>query len=128
MASTQTYNGDSFRRLRSPKGSQQPEFVLALSVFFLLALFPLINLLGVTMGAATVLFLSHQFATHAASQKTYQQALSVVHQDAMDSMSSGFANFLRMTPAGGYKNCGADLLIQATSLTGRGHYDLWSAA
>lgn len=120
MANRQISQTSRLVRGHTSTGSQQAEFVTALCVFFLVALFPLINFLGVGLGAATVLLISHQLATHAASQKTNQQALSVVKQDALASMSTGFANFLRLNPAGGYKNCGADLLIQATSFTGGG--------
>ncbi|HEY9788149.1 MAG TPA: hypothetical protein V6D17_22360 [Candidatus Obscuribacterales bacterium] len=102
---------------RTPSGSSaMAEFGPVLIVAFLFGLFPLINMVGFGAGCATQLFLTRQCASVAGTQLTYDDALNAMRQEAQKIASSGFGKFAKLTPAGGYNNCGADLYVVMTDI------------
>ena len=96
------------------------EFPVALFILFSFALFPLINLIGIALGAGTVGLMTVQLASRASVQQTYAQALSSMLAESQRFSRSGFANFLKVKPIGGYQNCGANLYVQATNYNAGG--------
>jgi hypothetical protein len=91
------------------------EFPLALLVLFLLLLFPLIDLVGLAIGAATACLVANQCSTRASELQNYGSALQTMNEEANQLFSSGFAAFAKLKPVGGYNNCGADLWIITTN-------------
>ncbi|HEY9719312.1 MAG TPA: hypothetical protein V6C69_17680 [Trichormus sp.] len=97
------------------KTGNMSEFPLALLVLFMLLLFPLIDVVGLAIGAATASLLANQCSTRASELQNYGSALQTMNEEANQMFSSGFANFAKLKPVGGYNNCGADLWIITTN-------------
>ncbi|MBC8000358.1 MAG: hypothetical protein IAF58_20545 [Leptolyngbya sp.] len=97
---------------RSKRGSIA-EFAPVLFIFFMMVLFPLINLIGYGTAVATVFFIGTNCAQAAETATSYPDALSSMHATALKLMNSGFGKFARLSPGGGggYNNCGADLYV-----------------
>ncbi|HEY9776799.1 MAG TPA: hypothetical protein V6C81_23755 [Planktothrix sp.] len=100
--------------LRSRRGSIN-ELPLVLLILFVIIAFPLIDLLGVAIGAGTALLLADQSVARAASHQRYDTALSAMTSEAQGLLSTGFASFSKMKPIGGNRQTGADLYIVATN-------------
>lgn len=106
------------RRMRRPTGSGAiAEFAPVLFIFFLVVLFPLINLIGFATSSATVLMITRQAASVAGSSTTWQEALNGMDQETKKLRNSGFGKFANITPLGGYNSCGADMYIATTNLS-----------
>lgn len=103
------------RLSRSQKGNIA-EFAPALGIFFLIILFPLINLVGIGCGATVVALLSREAASAAGTSTTYQQALTEVKAVSDKMVSSGLGKFGKLSPVGGYLGCGTDLFIVKTAI------------
>lgn len=103
------------RRLRSHRG-EMAEFPIALIVFFLFAVFPLINLVLYVAACATVAFITTQAADSVAAQSNYATSLTSMQTVVTNLTSSGWGQFARLTPNGGYQNCGADLWTVETNI------------
>lgn len=96
------------------------EFAMTLFVFFLITLFPLINLMGVATGSMTVMLLARQTASRAAISANYDDACDNVEREAMMFVNSGFGKFAKMKPQGGSNGCGTDVYVNRTEiLTGQ---------
>jgi hypothetical protein len=95
---------------RSQTGSIA-EFAPVLFIFFMMVLFPLINLIGYGTACATVQFIGTNCATAAQNAASYNDALSAVENMAKGLTGSGFGKFANLSPKGGYKNCGVDLYV-----------------
>jgi hypothetical protein len=91
---------------------------MALFVFFLIILFPLLNLMGIGLSAGMLCMLTHQIATRAAEQLTYAEALSVMKSECTRLMGTGWAHFLNPQPRAGYQTCGSDLYIESSQING----------
>lgn len=91
------------------------EFPLTVLILFLLMVFPLINLSGLAVGAATECLIAHQCATRAAALQNYGSALAAMNDEAQRMFSSGFAAFAHLKPVGGYKGCGVELWTVVTN-------------
>lgn len=102
------------RHWRNKKGSLN-EVPFALLLLIILMAFPLIDLLGLATGAAISCLIAHQAATRAASHQRFDGALSAMQGEATNLLTTGFANFARMTPVNGYSGTGADLWILVTN-------------
>ncbi|MBI2812333.1 MAG: hypothetical protein HYX67_16100 [Candidatus Melainabacteria bacterium] len=96
------------------------ELPIALLMLFILLMFPLIDLAGLATGASIAFLIAHQSAARAASHQRYDSALTAMSTEANNFLSTGFANFARLTPVGGYDGSGADLYILATNYRGGG--------
>ena len=96
------------------------EFAPVLFIFFLVILFPLINLIGFATSSATVLMITRQAASIAGSSTTWQDALAGMDTETQKWKNSGFGKFANITPLGGYNGCGADMYIATTSLSSGG--------
>lgn len=106
------------QRRRNCRGSGAiAEFAPVLFIFFLVILFPLINLIGFATSSATVLMITRQSASVAGSSTTWQEALTSMEQETTKLRNSGFGKFANITPVGGYNGCGADMYVAATGLS-----------
>ena len=63
-------------------GATTAEFAPALLIFFLVILFPLINLIMFAAGVGTAYLAAKQAASRASTQSTYTEALNVVQQES----------------------------------------------
>ena len=106
-----------FRRPRSRAGNIA-EFAPCLFVFFMFALFPLINLIMLGANCGTVALLTRNAAVAAANAPTYGQALTAMQSSVNNDLSAGFGQFSKLTANGGYNNTGVDLYVVATSIGG----------
>lgn len=106
------------QKSRTKRGSGMAEFAPSLMVFFFVMLFPLLNLMGLAMGAAVVAMISNQTVQAAANASGYTQALSSMKNCAVNLRNSGLGKFAKLTANGGYQGCGADLYVVETKLVG----------
>lgn len=93
------------------------EFVFALFVFFMILLFPLVNLIGLTMGAVTQYLLTKECASSAGVSRDFPEALAAMESTANRIASSGLGNFAKMAPIGGFAGSGTDLYIVRTQIS-----------
>ena len=94
------------------------EFAVSLLVFFLFAMFPMINLVMFAAQCGTATMITRNAAGVAATSATYGDALLGMQSTQSSDLSGGFAQFSKLTANGGIANCGADLYIVATALSG----------
>ncbi len=87
------------------------EFAPVLFVFFMMVLFPLINLIGYGTACATVSFIGTNCAQAAQNASSFGDALNSVETMSNNLLNSGFGKFANLKPVGGYKNCGVDLYL-----------------
>lgn len=97
-------------------GSSLAEFGPVLLVFFLLVLFPIINLIAFATGAATVWLLTIQCAGTASQAPKYSSMLDDMEQKALAITSSGFGQFAKLKPVNGYRGTGTDLYVVVTNI------------
>lgn len=102
-------------RSRRQSGSTA-EFGPALLVLFLFAVFPLLDLLGLATGEATVYLLTNEAANHSSQSNNYSDALATMQNTATQFMGNGFAAFAKLVPTGGYNNSGTNLWVQQTAV------------
>lgn len=100
-------------RLRNQTGASATtaEFAPALIVFFLVILFPLINLIMLATGAGTAYLAAKQCASRAGTQATFTDARNVVVQESNVFVSSGFGQFAKLAPIGGISGSGITLQV-----------------
>lgn len=108
------FQGKSRKRNQVGSGHGAAEFAPALVVFFLVILFPLINLIMFTTGYGTGYLCAKQCASRASTQNTYTEALAVVQQESATFLASGFGQFAKLVPVGGVSGSGIDLYVVAT--------------
>lgn len=94
------------------------ELPIVMFIFFLIILFPLINLVAVAMASCTVYFGTLQALNRASRQPDYPTSLNAFQTAASEFNASGLATFLRISPNGGYMACGQDLQIVETPVNG----------
>ncbi len=87
------------------------EFAPVLFIFFMMILFPLINLIGYATACATVSFIGTNCAQAAQNSSSFGDALSSVQTMSNNLLNSGFGKFANLKPVGGYNNCGVDLYL-----------------
>lgn len=102
--------------VRMKSGSSMAEFPMALFIFFFLGLVPLLDLMNLSVAAASVFLTTNGIAARVATQQTYDSALNSMVQEALQFQGSGFARFSKLQPISGYENCGSDLYVVTTSL------------
>jgi len=110
-------SGRGSKRRRTSSGNMS-EFATCLLVFFLFALFPLINLIFFAANCGTVAMITRNAAASAATSSTYGKALASAQLSVTTDLSGGFGKFSKLTANGGMNNSGVDLYVVATSLTG----------
>lgn len=110
------------RRIRNQvgAGASSAEFAPALIIFFLVILFPLINLIMFAAGFGTGYLCAKQCASRAGTQSTYTEALQVVQQESATFVASGFGQFAKMVPQGGAGGSGVNLSVVSTPYGGGG--------
>lgn len=102
---------------RRRTGSSMAEFGPALIVFFLVILFPMINLIAMGTGAGTIYLLAKESAGKAGNSTTYADALSAAESAAVQIASSGFGQFAKLKPVAGYNGSGIDLYVSDTNIS-----------
>ena len=103
-------------RSNRERGSSMMELPPALLVFFFAVLFPLINLMGLAVGTATIAMIGQQTVQAAANASSYGQALNSMQTCAQNMMNTGFAKFAKLKPVQGYNQCGTDLYVLITTI------------
>lgn len=104
------------QKTRNKRGSIA-EFGPSLMILFFVMVFPLLNLMGLAMGAAVIAMIGNQTVQAAANSSGYAQALSAMNICAVNLANSGFGKFAKLTANGGYNGSGADLYVIETKLT-----------
>jgi hypothetical protein len=105
-----------YRKRRRQSGSALAEFAPVLFVFLFFALFPLLDLMAVAVGTASISLAARQGSGAAAASADYGSALTAMERDVNAVRYSGFGHFLNLTPVGGSNGCGADLWIEKTDV------------
>lgn len=105
-------------RLRNQTGAQMAEFAPALLIFFMIILFPLINLIMLATGAGTAYLAAKQCASRAGTQATFTDARNVVVPESATFVASGFGQFAKLTPIGGISGSGITLRVVSTPYGG----------
>jgi hypothetical protein len=100
-----------YKRNQIGSGAGAAEFAPALIIFFLVILFPLINLIMFTTGYATGYLCAKQCASRAGTQNTFTDAMGVVQQESATFQASGFGKFAKLVPIGGIAGSGIDLSV-----------------
>jgi hypothetical protein len=92
-------------------GAASAEFAPALIIFFLVILFPLINLIMFATGYCTGYLCAKQCASRAATQNTFTEAANVVQSESATIVASGFGQFAKLAPVGGLGGSGINLSV-----------------
>ncbi|MBU6453025.1 MAG: hypothetical protein KGS72_14670 [Cyanobacteria bacterium REEB67] len=79
---------------------------------------PLVNLLAFAAGYAAVASITDACASEAANSASFSDALSNLKKKAIALTDSGLGKFARVKACGGYENCGVDLYIATTNMSG----------
>jgi len=108
------FSKDRLSRLRTNQGNMS-EFATCLLVFFLFALFPMINLIMFAAASGTAMLITRNAVAAAATSGNYGLALNAMQKSVTNDLSGGFAKFAKITANGGYSSCGADLYIVSTT-------------
>jgi hypothetical protein len=114
--SIQTRSLDFRKRRRAKRGSALAEFGPVLFVFLFFALFPLLDLMAVAIGTASISLAARQGASAAAASADYGTGLLAMERDVNAVRTSGFGQFLNLRPMAGYNGSGADLWIEKTNI------------
>lgn len=105
------------KKRRSGSGAVIAEFGPALFVFFMIILFPLINLLALAIDAGTVYLIAKQAASKAAASVTFGDAQLSSEQAAYNIESGGIGKFCHLVPVGGFNGSGLDLYVTETDIS-----------
>ncbi|MBX9667840.1 MAG: hypothetical protein K2X93_09495 [Candidatus Obscuribacterales bacterium] len=97
-------------------GHATAEFAPAMIVFFLVILFPLINLIMFAAGYGTGYLCAKQCASRASTQNTFSEALAVVQTESDTFVQSGFGKFAKLVKNGGYNGSGVDLSVVSVDI------------
>jgi len=106
---------------RSNRGATEiTQFPLTLYCLFLVLFLPVLNLVTLLIAGTTALLATNDFAAKASTQATFAQALNAMAVESYNFQSNALAQFVKMSPQGGYTGCGNDLFILATDIGGTG--------
>lgn len=100
---------------RHQNGSLLAELPPVLFFLMFLVLLPILDLLSVGTGMATVVLSTNQAASRAASQPTYSSALSAMADEGMRNVNSVFGQFAKLQPVSGFASSGDNLFVVATN-------------
>jgi hypothetical protein len=116
VASSPLQNNRSSKLPSRSKHGSLAEFGPVLFVFLFFALFPMIDLMAVASGAATIALTARQAASAAASSADYATAINGMFREASGVSNSGLGKLVNLQPVGGYNNCGVDLWVVRTNI------------
>ncbi|MBX3138002.1 hypothetical protein KF707_17375, partial [Candidatus Obscuribacterales bacterium] len=102
---------------RCAQGANIAEFAPAIIIFFLVILFPLIDLIGVATGYVTCYFATRQAASAAGVSTSFSGAKSSAISNLKKIQDDGFGKFARIDPIGGLSNTGGHIWLVRTGLT-----------
>ena len=106
---------------RSRKGATEiAQFPLTIYCLFLVVLLPVLNLVTLLIAGTTAYLATNDLAAKAATQASFAQALNAMAVEAYNFQSNSLAQFVKMSPQGGYTGCGDDLYVLATDIGGAG--------
>lgn len=100
---------------RPRSGSYLIDFAPAFLVLILF-IFPLIDLMGLLCGAATVQFMAYRACCAASVQQVFPDSLSSMANQSIGICNSGLGSFSRLNPVGGYSGAGSDLFLMVTNI------------
>lgn len=100
---------------RTYSGSYLIDFAPAFTVL-VLVIFPLIDLMGLLCGGATVQFLAYRACCAASVEQRFQDSLSSMENQSNAICTSGLGSFSRLRPVDGYNNAGSDLFLMVTNI------------
>jgi len=106
---------------RSSKGAAEiAQFPLTIYCLFLTLFLPVLNLVALLIAGTTAYLATNDLAAKAATQPTFAQALNAMAVEAYSFQSNALAQFVKMSPQGGYAGCGNDLYVLATNIGAAG--------
>ena len=106
------------RNQRSRRGSSEiAEFIPVLFVLFIVVLMPMLDFVTVFVAAAIQYVATNDFASKAAVQSTFPNALSNMVQEAAQFQYYGLAKYVNLKPQSGFMACGNDLYVLATNVS-----------
>ena len=104
------------KRNRAIGSAQISEFSVALTVFLLVLLFPLVNLISLSAAYATGFLAAKYAASRAGDSLNYMEAIAAAAAASKEIASSGLGKFASLKPVGGYDNSGMDLYLTDTNI------------
>lgn len=104
------------KRNRAVGSAQISEFSVALTVFLLVLLFPLVNLISLSTAYATGFLAAKYAASRAGDSLTYAEAITAAANASREITSSGLGKFAALKPVGGYDNSGMNLFLTDTNI------------
>ena len=124
VSSKKIRGGMSLRRaanIRSSAGAtEMAQFPLTIYCLFLIVLIPVLNLVAIIIGGCTAYLATNDLVAKSSTQPTFSQALNAMATEAYAFQNNKLAQFVKMTPQGGYAGCGNDLYILQTNVAGSG--------
>jgi len=104
------------KRNRQVGSAQISEFSAVLAVFFLMMLFPLINLISMSTAVATGYLAARNSAARAGDSVNYMEAIYAAEEGARAITDSGFGKFASLKPVGGFNGSGMNLYLTDTNI------------
>lgn len=104
------------KRNRAIGSAQISEFSVALTVFLLVLLFPLVNLISLSTAYATGFLAAKYAASRAGDSLNYMEAITAAAAASKEIASSGLGKFASLKPVGGYDNSGMNLYLTDTNI------------
>jgi hypothetical protein len=101
---------------RNRTGASLAEFGPALIIFFLVILFPLIDLVGLATGYVTCYLATRQAASAAGVSASFDRAQKSSISSLRKIYRAGFGKFARIVPTGGVANSGSHIWIVRTDI------------
>lgn len=105
-------------RKRNALGSSIAEFGPILFIFFLIILFPLIDLIAVAWGYCTCYMATTQAANRASSSNNVDRAQQAIIKVLRKAYQGGFGQFAVVDPVGGLGRSGAHMWVVRTPFAG----------
>lgn len=112
------------KSMRSQQGSAV-EFNLSLLILFVIFLFPMINLVCISIACAGSFLVAMQAAQAASTRPTYARALNAAAGEAANLNSNGLMKMVKMSQTGGFNNTGIDLYVHASNLNSSGNIQVF---
>ncbi|MBS2005301.1 MAG: hypothetical protein U0103_25185 [Candidatus Obscuribacterales bacterium] len=102
-------------RISNRQRGSAAEIPLSLFVLFMMAVFPLVNMVSLGIACSTIFLTAKVAAERAAAQQSYKKALSSMSSELKRLNADGLHRFLHLRPVSGHADTGTNLFVQATS-------------
>lgn len=103
-------------KYRPNSGGVLAEFGPVLFIFFMIILFPMLDLIGFGCAMTSMAFIASQCVAKAGQATTYSAALSQAAQEAQRLQASGFATIGNLKPVGGFLDSGVNLYVHESEV------------